>query len=282
MGLSSCQFFKVKEKKETLANETEQIVARVGSNFLYVKDLKHLETSSKTSLGIDRKARYVENWIKRELMIKESKKIPSIDFSEIEKKVEDYRYSLLSYEYEKYYINKNLNLEVSDSEINDYYAKNSPSFILQDKVVQVDFFVFPLAIAKKNNLAKLFRSNMTSDKQELKQFSLNFAENYIVEDSTWYSFDDLVIGTPFSSLGNKKWLLKKGKTFNNQNQKNAYFLKIKDIRFPKDLSPISLVKEDIKKIILNKRKIQLTKSLKDKIYKIAQNNNEFEIFTTEK
>ena len=280
LTFTACNFLKVKEEVASDAADSKVLLARVGNKYFYQEDLQHLKNLKVHDSIMTQ--RQVQTWVRKELMMREAKQIPSINYEEINKKVEEYRYSLLSFEYEKYYIKKNLNLEVSEQEIKEYYDKNTASFILQNKVVQLDYLVFPKSIAKKNNLGKLFRSNMTSDNQELKQFSLNFSEKYILEDSSWYKLEEISKETPFYSLVTGRNTLRKNKVYEFQDSDRSYFLKIKDIRLPKQVSPLQLVERDIKKNILNKRKIHLTRTLKDKIYKIAQNNNEFEIFTSEK
>jgi hypothetical protein len=57
-----------------------------------------------------------------------------------------------------------------------------------------------------------------------------------------------------------------------------YFLKVDQYRISDNVSPQEFVKDDIRNIILNKRKVELAKQLEEEVYHAAQNEKEFEIF----
>ena len=53
-----------------------------------------------------------------------------------------------------------------------------------------------------------------------------------------------------------------------------YFIHINDYMIKNDLSPIEVVLDKIKDVILNKRKVKYLEDLENKIYNNALNNNE--------
>ena len=57
-----------------------------------------------------------------------------------------------------------------------------------------------------------------------------------------------------------------------------YFLKVEEYRISDNVSPLEFVREDIKNIIINKRKVQLAQKLEEDLYEKAKTNKEFEIF----
>ena len=57
-----------------------------------------------------------------------------------------------------------------------------------------------------------------------------------------------------------------------------YFLKITQYKVQNDTSPLEFVRDDIQKIILNKRKVKLAKDLEEEIYENAVRNDGFEIY----
>jgi hypothetical protein len=61
-----------------------------------------------------------------------------------------------------------------------------------------------------------------------------------------------------------------------------YFVNIKGFKIRNSLSPISFEKENIKNIILNKRKLQLITKMKEDVYNDAVNQNKIEIYINEK
>ena len=83
---------------------SSNIVASVGENTLLKSDMNLASNKPQSTEDSTRLANeYVENWIRKELFLREANSSVSIDLSEIEKKVSDYRYTLLSFEYQRLY-----------------------------------------------------------------------------------------------------------------------------------------------------------------------------------
>ena len=57
-----------------------------------------------------------------------------------------------------------------------------------------------------------------------------------------------------------------------------YLFKIDKYKISDETSPLEFVKDDIKNIILNKRRVDLAKNLENGIYERAKENEDFEIF----
>ena len=56
-----------------------------------------------------------------------------------------------------------------------------------------------------------------------------------------------------------------------------YFFKVVEYRISDNVSPLEFVKDDVRNIILNKRKVELAKRLEDEVYNKALDQKEFEI-----
>ena len=78
---------------------------------------------------------YVNSWIRKQLLISEARKNININEAEVERKVLEYRYSLIGYEYQNFYIQKYLADTVSESEIQVYYKAHQDNFILKKNIV---------------------------------------------------------------------------------------------------------------------------------------------------
>ena len=57
-----------------------------------------------------------------------------------------------------------------------------------------------------------------------------------------------------------------------------YFVHIMDFKSEGDISPLELVKNDIRSILLNKRKIEFYNNLEKQVYNEGANRNQFEIY----
>ncbi len=51
--------------------------------------------------------------------------------------------------------------------------------------------------------------------------------------------------------------------------------------YKEDISPIEIEVENIKNIIINKRKVEMINNMENEVYKNARDNNDIEIFKSE-
>jgi hypothetical protein len=102
---------------------------------------------------------------------------------------------------------------------------------------------------------------------------------YHISDSTWIIFDDLVRNSPLMEIPNKVQFLKTNPYSETEDDNFMYFLKVNEYRISDNVSPIEFVTDEIKNIILNKRKVELAKKLEDEVYEHALEKKEFEILT---
>ncbi|MCG8475578.1 MAG: peptidyl-prolyl cis-trans isomerase [Cytophagales bacterium] len=282
--LGSCQWLGISKESTHNPDPAKKIIARVHSNSLYASDIENLTSKTRGKADSAQTVkRFVRAWIDKQLLMAEAKKLSTYNEAKIRQKVLDYQYALMAFEYERNYLNKNLDTEVSQEEIQRYYDSHKENFELKQNIVKG----YLVKVSKKeprknlNRFRKWLRSPKTKDQEALIEFSYSTAANYIFELEQWMDFDQLVKLTPFAKLPNKVDFLKKNKTTELSDNEYVYFLNIRDYKITDQISPMQMVEDDIRKIILNKRKIALISALKEQIYKRAVKNNEFEIFENE-
>ncbi len=277
--LAGCDFLKMKESGLGSDSVQSVPVARVHTSYLYAKDLEGLVAGGITPEdSASRVERYVNHWIRKQLFIDEASTKIDIDEAEIQRKILDYRYSLLGYEYRSFYINENLNKVVTEEEIQLYYEQNLDNFPLKQNVIRGQFVKVPKEAPKINELRKWMKAGKQSDQEQLKEYCLTFATLYSVQDSIWINFDDIIKNTPLAELPNKIDFISKNKYTEFNDDQSLYFLRINEYKITNDISPLEVVYDQIKNIIINKRKVELAKNLEEDIYERAKGNEEFEIF----
>lgn len=107
-------------------DNNDRVVASVYDKKLYQSDLQDvLYEGISRSDSIVRTKAFIDNWIRRQLLIHEAEN--TIDASELDfsKQMEDYRNSLIIFKYESEMIEKNLDTVVSNEEIAKYVADGS-------------------------------------------------------------------------------------------------------------------------------------------------------------
>lgn len=276
---AGCDFIKMR-KNSFNDMEDREAVARVNNTFLFKDELSGIATFGSTK--DDSSARveaYIDSWIRKELLIQEAARKININEAEVERKILDYRYSLIAYEYQSYYIKKNLDTVFSDFEVKKYYDDNIDNFILKQNIVRATFIKVPRNAPKMNKLKDWMYSNDDDDKQQLKSYCLSFSAAYHLSDSTWMIFDDLVRNSPLMEIPNKIQFLKATPYYETRDENFVYFLKVDEYRISDNVSPLEFVTDEIKNIILNKRKVELAKKLEDEVYENALEHKDFEIIT---
>jgi len=277
--LSSCDFIKI--KKETAEGElVRKPIARVGNSYLFQDELIGIApTGVEAEDSIARVTAYVDSWIRKQLVINEAMKNIDIDELEVERKVLDYRYSLIGYEYQNYYIKKNLDDSVSDEEIEAYYKEGLDNFILKQNIIQGTYIKVPKSAPRTKKIKDLMFSKKSKDQVELKSYCIGFSAAYHLSDSSWIEFDKLVVNSPLSEIPNKVQFLRSYNYYETTDNDFLYFLKIQAYKISDNVSPLEFVKQDIKNIILNKRKVELARKLEDDVYENAAKRKDFEVFS---
>ena len=126
--------------------------------------------------------------------------------------------------------------------------------------------------------ARELECNPEKEQAELKSYCLSFSAAYHLSDSTWMVFDELVRNSPLAEIPNKILFLKSNPYYETSDENYLYYLRVVQYRISDNISPMEFVKDDIRNIILNKRKVQLAKELEDEVYKYAMEQHEFEIY----
>lgn len=269
-----CEFFKPKA-----ASSPEPPIAQVQNEFLYLSDLEGIfsgDVSKKDSIQLVEK--YISDWVKKQLMIAAATQSTDINEAEIERKVLDYKYALIVHSFERRYINQHLVQDIEEAEILQYYKEKSDNFLLKQNIIKCIFAQIPKNAPNISNFRKNIK-DYPKNKDEVIAYAAQFGSVSFLEDSIWVNFDEIVLGTPLEENSNKSAFLKSTNFSETSDATAIYFLVILDYRIIGESSPLEFIREDIRNIILNKRKITLKKELEDNIYEDAKENGLFKIFT---
>ena len=276
--VASCDLIRMK-KGNAGGEAGRKAVARVNNTYLYQDELVGIgtgEISKEDSTA--RVLAYVNSWVRKQLLINEAMKTIHIDEAEVQRKVLDYRYSLIGYEFQNYYIKQHLRDSISDAEILKYYQDHLDNFILKQNIIQGTYLKVPKGAPRTNRVKDLIFSQKEKDKNELKSYCLSFSAAYHLYDSSWMEFDKLVVNSPLAEIPNKIQFLKSYNYYETADAEFLYFLKIESYKISDNVSPVEFVKGDIKNIILNKRKVELARKLEEDVYENASKKKEFEVF----
>ncbi len=271
--MASCQLFESKTDA--------RVIAKVHDAFLYEDQLKEFNIPSglteKDSVAL--LTEFIDNWATKQLLLYESKQnMTQKKQDQFNKLVDDYKTDLFVSHYENGYVQKKLNTVISETEINQYYEKHKQSFLLKEDLVQARYIHLPLSYTNTSATKKLFTRFKIEDKTELKKIQLGFKKVDLNLENKWRTFDELLTSIP--SIGNfkKSSLLVPNKFFQYKNDEGKFLVKFEKVLLVGEPGPVVYVKETIKQIVLNKRKLKLKKQLEKEIIKDALQTKDYTIF----
>ena len=254
-------------------------VARVYDQYLYKQELeKIVPIGSNPTDSVEVLRKYAYNWVIEHLLASEASAIPSENNMDIEKKVSDYRFALLAHAHLEQIVSSQLNKEITEEEIQNYYQTHQENFKLKHSIVRGKFIIVPKIAPNSISLKNLIISKNDADVISLKEYCENFAEEFSLDENIWLKWEDIVTKTPFRRVPDKTRLLKKTSFTEIQDETYRYYLKIEAYKTIDDISPIQLVREHIKSMVLYKRRIALIKQIKENMLQQAKSNNDYTLY----
>lgn len=257
---------------------TGKPIARVNEKFLYKEDLPGmLSGNAKIDDSIALTKAFIEKWIQTQLVLSQAENNLSSDQSEINREVENYRNNLIIYRYESALIQQKLDTAVTEDEIEKYYNEHLSQFQLKDNIVKVAYVKVKKKIPQIEKVKRWYTSSQAKDLEALNSWCIQFAENYFLDENTWLLFEDLVKEVPVQNY-NTEHFLKNTRYLEVSDSLFHYFLNIKGFKIKNSLSPLSFEHENIRNIIVNKRKLNLIDQMKRDLLEEARESKNFEIY----
>ncbi len=275
LTLSSCDFL-----KRNLGFK-EKAIAKVYDVYLYPSDIEGIVpkgTSNEDSLLLVQS--YIENWVRQTLLIKQAEENLDIDLETIEQQLESYKSSLLIYAYEQQIIAQKLDTTVTAAQIKAYYEANKENFELKKTILKASYIKLPKNAIRIENAIKWFKSNKEKDKRELETYCMQFSPDYSLVDTSWLYYDQLAEVIPLDKLSESS-VLQNNNYIQISDKDFIYLVKVKTFMYKEDISPLDMEIENIKNIIINKRKVEMIDKMENEVYKNARDNNDIEIFKSE-
>lgn len=209
--------------------------------------------------------RYMNDWIRKQLMIYHAEINLSSAIQNYEKQIKEYRASLLIYAYQQELINQNFDTSISLKQVTDYYNQYKDEFKLSKNIFKGRFIVVDRSAPKLINLNKWYKSNKESSLEDLNDYCQQFAKEYYLEDDRWQYFSIFNQKLPEYIIEESYFLENtKGVVFEDDNLR--YYVFIKDYLINGSISPLEMEQEKIKNVLLNKNKIEYLKQLEDELY----------------
>ncbi len=268
---ASCSYFKPEEKP--------QAVARVGESYLFKSDLVDLvseETSKEDSITIVHN--FIDRWATQTLLIKAAElNIDKEQQEEFDKLIQQYKVDLYTKAYLEQIVKREVDTLVSNAEVKMYYDENKENFRTNGSLIRLRYINLPKDHPKFELIKGKFFDTKKSDIKFWETYQLQFKSSAL-NDSVWVEMNQVYKKLPFITPDNREEFIIEGKSIQQPDSLNVYFVKIRNVIDKNQVSPFDYVKPTIKELIINKRKLDLIKKFEKEITDDAIKNNKYEIY----
>lgn len=269
-GLPACKW---------LNNTKVEPVARAFDQYLYEKDLEGVvpsEVHGNDSIAIVRS--FIDQWQQEIVLQKRAEKNIVIDEAYIQEQLDNYRKSLIRFQYEQELVQQKLDTIVTFKEIEDYYDKNKQNFQLKKPILKVSYIKLPQDAPKINTVKQLFLSKDVRDRDLLEKYCFKYSNAFSLTDTSWHYIDELAKILPIERIGSNN-LETLNHVFQISENNTLYLLILRGSKFRDSMSPLAFEKENIKNLLLNQRKLKLISEMEKAVFLEAQNKNELEVYS---
>ena len=248
-------------------NDKEQIIASVNEKNLFLSEvLKEMPNQIEDStIFINR---FMDLWIRKQLMIYHAEINLSSDLIEYETQIEDYRSSLLIYAYQQELLNQNFDTSISQLDISKYYNQYREEFKLVKNIFMGRYIVVDKLAPNLKNIEKWYNSDDENDIESLTDYCHQFAKEYYLADSNWQYFSSVNNNLP-KFINNQKKFLENTKAVWFEDIKYRHYIYITNYKIEGSISPLKFERDKIRNVLRNKNKIQYLKQLEDQLYQSA-------------
>ena len=254
----------------------ENAVARVYDEYLMRADLHGIVPEGMSSADSALMVRdYINNWIQNKLLLHQAEENLSKDQKDFTRKMEEYRNSLIIYAYEQELIRQKVDTVVNPSEIVQYYNTHKEDFELRDNIVKVIYVKLQKG-KQVDRFRPLIRSEKDADRVKLQDLSDKFAINSYLDEDNWLLFNDILKEIPIKTYNQEEYL-KNNRFIELEDSLYTYLLNIKGFMIKESVSPLSFETENIRSIIISKRKMALIEDMQKNLYNDALKQGDFEI-----
>lgn len=261
------------------AVEQDNLVARVGTHYLYTSDLEGLLPPNITpSDSILLVQNIINTWAKKQLLYDQS--LLNLDqptLQSLEQLVDNYRLDLFAQTYKESLVNETATVSISTEVLEEYYNNNQSIFKLDEPAVKARYIVMPKEIIDRDLIQQKFLQNTPEDKAFLDSLRFQFVtfKNDAPQWLTQREFHKIFPVIPNKQLKN---YLKKSQFFVLEDAIQVYLLWISDFRLFNENAPFPIVKNTIQKIVFNQNKLNYIKQFDQDILKDAIQTKKFEIY----
>mgnify|MGYP001354891201 FL=1 len=256
-------------------NNSNNLVARAGENFLYENDLPEYTSKDDSLIKI---SSFIEAWAKEKVLYDLSMiNLSQSKRAEIDELVENYKVDLYINSYKDLIVNSKIDSIVTTEQIDSFYTLNINNFKLNENLVKYRYIKVPNDNININRIRRYIVRVNEQDRYFLDSLNFQFADLKL-NDSIWFTERDVISSIDFINQNNKSKYFIKNRLFTIEESNYTNFFIVDDILRSGNIPPISYLYERIKSTIVNQRKLDLLKNLNKEILNDALKSRKYEVY----
>jgi len=223
---------------------------------------------------------YIRTWVTDELMYDIARKNTS-DMERIDQLVENYRKSLVIYQYQEQLVNEKVIKKIDEQDLYNYYKDNKEKFKLNQYLIKGVFLKVPVEAPDIEEIRDNYKSvSSLASREKLEKYSIRNGVTFDYFLDKWVSFDEVKNSWPAASR--KALVLGNGRNyFEQQDEVFHYFLNVTEFLSPDDFAPFEYAKPVVQEMLVNQQKIDFLKKTEDDIYQRAINKGDIKLLYKE-
>lgn len=240
-------------------------IVTVNQNTLYRADVNNLippGTPDEDSIALAKT--YIDSWISDQLMYAKAEQNIT-NKEEIDLMVQDYRKSLVTNSYLEQLLKQQLSQTISENDLKAYYDKKKENIKLENNIIKGLFLKIPENSPQLKNFQKWYKQESSDAMENIEKNVLQSTVGYEYFYNKWVDFDYIMDNIPAKITDRRQFLLT-NKSLEASDSSFVYLLNIKEYKLAGTEAPYDFIKEQLKEIFIEQRKVDFVKQVQKDLY----------------
>ncbi len=249
----------------------DKMIASVEDKALRISDLHDIIPATlEGEDSISFMVRYAERWIQNSVKLLEAERVFASSAPDIDKMVEEYRNSLMVRKLEKHHITEKFHPTLSDSEIEEYYQKNSSNFPLTTQLVKGRIVILPKGAKDAKELLKQMTTLADKKGGDFRSICEKKRYDLVEMTSSWVEYNDFLDQLPIVRRGFLPDYISKKGVQQLEDSEFQYYFQITEVMNIGDIEPLERIKDKITYILNNRKQSEFLRQYEQDLLRDAR------------